>query len=83
MQALYFTATWCQPCKVFGPVMEKVKDVVNVRKIDITEDMGITDDYNVMSVPTVVFLKDGDECGRFVGVRTEDWVRDFVKEMED
>lgn len=82
MEALYFTADWCQPCKVFGPIMERLNDVVKVKKIDIMKDMGSVEDYEIMSVPTVVFLKDGDQQGRFVGARTEDWVRDFIKELE-
>jgi thioredoxin-like negative regulator of GroEL len=82
MEALYFTADWCQPCKVFGPIMERLNDAVKVKKIDIMEDMGSVEDYEIMSVPRVVFLKDGDQMGRFVGARTEDWVRDFIKELE-
>ena len=62
--------------------MEKLEDVVKITKIDIVDNMGKADDYNILSVPTVVFLKDGDEYGRFMGARTENWVRDFIKELE-
>ena len=81
MEALYFTATWCQPCKVFGPVMENISKDVPVNKIDIEQDMATTFDYGVMSVPTVIFLKNGKEAARFLGARTEDWVRDFIGEI--
>jgi len=61
--------------------MEKLKDMTSVIKIDIAEDSERVEKYSIMSVPTVVFLKDEKEQGRFVGVRTEDWVRDFIVEM--
>lgn len=82
MEALYFTADWCHPCKVFGPEMEKVKDIVNLTKINIEHDTDNVAKYGIMSVPTVVFVKEGEEKARFVGARTEQWVRDFVKEVE-
>ncbi len=84
MKLFYFTATWCQPCKVFGPIMEKIGQDYEVKKIDIEEDMDSTSRLGVMSVPTVVIFETdkGRELGRFVGARTEDWVRDFIKETE-
>lgn len=81
MEAYYFTATWCQPCKVFGPVMEKVRDMVTVKKIDIAESPIDIDTFGIMSVPTVVFLRDGDELGRLMGAQTEQTVRDFITDL--
>lgn len=81
MEALYFTATWCAPCKVFGPVMENISKDIPVNKIDIEQDMATTFDYGVMSVPTVILLKDDKEVARFLGAQTEDWVRDFISEV--
>lgn len=78
MEAYYFTATWCQPCKVFGPVMEKIGKIIKVTKIDINEDMSFTVENGVMSVPTVVFFKDGMEQGRLVGAQTEQGVLDYL-----
>lgn len=83
MEALYFTAPWCQPCKVFGPVMDKIDGTVSVNKIDITENMDKVGQYSVQSVPTVVFVKEGDEYGRFSGAQTEPWVREFISQLGD
>lgn len=81
-KALYFTAPWCKPCVVFGPVMEKLNDVVNVEKIDLESNLALANKYGVMSVPTVVFFDNETEKARFVGARPEQWVRDFIKEFE-
>jgi putative thioredoxin len=82
MHALYFTAKWCQPCKVFGPIMEKVQDSFVVNKLDADENFGMLESMSIMSVPTVVFLDDDlQELGRFTGARTEQWVRDFAAEL--
>jgi thioredoxin 1 len=83
LQALYFTAPWCKPCVVFGPIMEKVNDILAVRKVDLEQDLALAGKYGVMSVPTVVFVDNEEkEAARFVGARTEDWVRDFASRIE-
>lgn len=67
-----FTASWCGPCRVLGPVMESVsREFSNVQfdVIDIDENRDLAMKYNVRSVPTVVFEKDGVEIDRFVGSR--------------
>ncbi len=80
MEILYFTATWCQPCKIFGPEMEKVGNQYKVHKIDIENEPTLVDKYGIMSVPTVVVFDGYEELGRFVGARTEQWVLDFIGE---
>jgi putative thioredoxin len=84
MKLFYFTASWCQPCKVFGPIMESIGKDYTVDKIDIEQDMNTATLLDVRSIPTVViFERDtGTELGRFTGARTEGWVRDFLKEAE-
>ncbi len=66
---LYFTASWCQPCQSFGPVVEEVqREGINVQKINIEEDKSTTSRYQVRSVPTCIYLKDGIEIARRTGV---------------
>ena len=77
-EVLYFTAPWCVPCKVFGPVMDKISEDVNVVKVNIEDNFEMTFDYGVLSVPTVVLMKNGKEADRFVGARTEAGVREFI-----
>lgn len=68
-----FFATWCGPCKMLGPVMEQLADRYDgkavVAKVDVDEQRELAIQYRVMSVPTVIFLKDGKEVDRKIGVR--------------
>lgn len=67
---LYFTATWCGPCKSFAPIVEQFKtahpDVV-VAKIDVDEKRDLAVLYGVRSVPTVIALQNGNELTRSTG----------------
>lgn len=56
---IYFTASWCGPCKVLAPVLEDVageyKDKINVYKIDIDKERELAMKLNIRSVPTIIF----------------------------
>lgn len=77
MQAFYFTAPWCVPCRTFGPVMEQV-DTVPVHKIDVDREPRVAQMYGVMSVPTVVLVAEEQELGRFSGARDLSFVKNFI-----
>ncbi len=66
-----FFATWCGPCKALGPTMEtlaeRYADRALVAKVDVDQQRALAMRYGVMSVPTVVFFKNGSEVGRKVG----------------
>jgi len=53
----YFTATWCGPCKMFGPTFDSVMNEtgVNFNKIDVDTNKELTAKYMVSSVPTIIF----------------------------
>lgn len=66
-----FYADWCGPCKMLAPVVEdlarEVEPDVLVGKVNVDEVPGIASRFGVMSIPTVVVLKDGEEKQRTVG----------------
>lgn len=68
-----FSAVWCGPCQILGPVMEELAERYDgkavVAKVDVDEQRELAIKYRVMSVPTVIFLKDGREIDRKIGVR--------------
>lgn len=67
---LYFSAEWCQPCKMLGPIMEQVaKQGIPVNKINVDYEVTLTKQYNVTSVPTVILVENGVEKTRFVGAK--------------
>lgn len=65
---LYFTATWCGPCKALGPTMMRVAETVPVTKVDVDQDREKAVQYGIRSVPTVVLMKGEEELERMVGV---------------
>ena len=77
-QIFYFTAPWCEPCQVLGPIMDKVAVQMPVEKINIDYEMDRARSANVMSVPTVVLTQNGQEIRRFVGARSYEQVMQFI-----
>ena len=67
-----FWASWCGPCKMLAPTVDKLAEKydgkVIVGKVDVDEEQELARQFGVMSIPTVVFLKDGKEFDRKVGV---------------
>ena len=67
-----FWADWCGPCKMLSPVIEGIAaqyaDKVLVGKVNVDEEPELARQFGVMSIPTVVFLKNGQEFDRKVGV---------------
>lgn len=66
-----FFATWCGPCKMMGPVVdqlaEELGDTVKVGKLDIDEAPSIAQKYNVMSVPSFLYFKNGEVVDTVIG----------------
>jgi thioredoxin 1 len=75
-EILYFSAPWCGPCRNFKPIMESVSNSIPVRFINVDENPQLAAQYNVRSVPMLVFLKDGQEADKSIGVLTESQVKD-------
>jgi thioredoxin 1 len=83
---LEFWAPWCKPCKALEPVLEQLSDTIAVERINADEDPDTAARYDVLSLPTVVLLVDGEPRGTVVGARTlgyfEDWLREMLPAAE-
>ena len=62
-----FYANWCGPCKMLGPILEEVSDLIQIVKVDVDNFEEISKKYRVMSIPTIVLFKNGEEIKRNVG----------------
>jgi thioredoxin 1 len=80
-QILYFSATWCGPCKNFKPIMESVSNSIPVQFIDVDQNPTLSAQYNIKSIPTLVFLKDGQEINKKPGVLSESQVKEIWNQI--
>ena len=71
--AKYFSATWCGPCRVFKPVVqEAIDEGHSIEMVDIDENMTLAQQYQIMSVPTLVIEQDGQVVDSVVGSTTKE-----------
>ena len=79
-----FHATWCGPCKVLSPILEELDDEiegVEFVKLDVDQHPQIAGQKQVMGVPTVVILKDGEVKDRFVGVQPKEVIKEKITSL--
>ena len=75
---LYFTASWCGPCKALAPRMEKLANQINYRKIDVDSNQDMSMKYGVRNVPSLVLVDgNGTELNRMVGVQPDQAILNF------
>ena len=72
---LDFWASWCMPCKMLSPTIDEiageVEQRVKVGKVNVDEEPKLAQKFNVMSIPTLVIIKDGKVQSTSVGVRSK------------
>ena len=69
---LDFFASWCGPCKMVGPILDEIaeeREDIKVCKVDIDEQPELASRFRIMSVPTLMVLKDGNIVDQSVGAR--------------
>ena len=68
-----FWAEWCGPCKMVAPILEDIADEhaesIRIAKVNVDENPGLAREFNVMSIPTMIVFKDGEESLRIVGAK--------------
>ncbi len=70
---LYFGATWCRPCKIYTPILKnhfESVDNVEIIKLDIEDNSDLIKEYDIKSVPTIVFFSQEIEVARLSGLKT-------------
>jgi thioredoxin 1 len=78
-----FWAPWCGPCRMAGPVLDELAEEyegkVQIVKINIDNNQKSAGDYDVMSIPTTVLIKGGNEIGRQIGFGGKKVFEDLIK----
>lgn len=69
---LDFWASWCGPCRMLAPVIEEIakeRDDIKVGKVNVDDEGALASAFGIVSIPTVVLVKNGEEVARSVGFR--------------
>lgn len=77
-----FYADWCGPCRMQVPALQAVQNEAKIVKINTDDNAKLATDYKIMSIPTLVFVKNGTEVGRMVGAQNEAALRNKIQELK-
>ena len=79
---LDFWASWCGPCRMVSPVIDAIaeeeSDIV-VGKVNVDDEMELAQAFRIMSIPTLVVVKDGKIANQAVGVRSKAEILEMIK----
>ena len=81
-----FWATWCGPCRMQAPILEKLsqefsEDELKILKMDVDENPETARAFGIMSIPTLLFKKDGQVVKQVAGVHTAAQIKAIVAEL--
>lgn len=81
-----FWATWCGPCLMQAPILEQLsqefdEDELKIVKMDVDESPNTAQSFGIMSIPTLLFKKDGQVVKQVAGVHTKDQIKAIVAEL--
>ena len=77
-----FYATWCGPCRMLSPILDEIRqevgDDIVIGKVDVDECFDVARTYGVMSVPTLILFKNGEEEKRIIGLKPKQAILDMI-----
>ena len=77
-----FWATWCGPCLMQAPILEQLsEEKLKIVKIDVDENPETAQKVGIMSIPTLLFKKDGEVVKQVAGVHTKEQIKAIVAEL--
>ena len=80
-----FWAEWCGPCKMIAPILEEIADekgdAIKIAKLNVDEAQDIARRFEVMSIPTMILFKDGEEVKRIIGAKPKQALVDDLAEF--
>ena len=81
-----FWATWCGPCRMQAPILEQLaeevhEDELKILKMDVDENPNTAREFGIMSIPTLLFKKDGQVVKQVAGVHTKEQLKVIIAEL--
>lgn len=75
-----FYTVRCPPCKALSPILESL-DGIKIIKVNAEDNINLCMDYNVTNVPCLIFLKDGKEIQKLVGLQKKDVLQNLINQL--
>lgn len=79
-KVVVFSSMHCGPCRMMVPILEDINQC-DVYKLDVYDDLDLANKMNVEAVPTILFLRDGKEVSRLVGVQSKAEIDEQIDSM--
>ena len=79
-----FWASWCGPCKMMSPIVDQIAeetDTVKICKVNVDDEPELAQTFGIMSIPTLVVMKDGKVVNQSVGVKSKDSIMNMIEEL--
>lgn len=81
---LDFWASWCGPCKMIAPIVDEVAEIVKAKvkvgKVDVDTEVELASSFKVMSIPTLVYIKNGEIEKTSVGVKSKSEILEMIEQ---
>ena len=77
-----FWASWCGPCRMVGPIIDEIaKENPNIKvcKVNVDEEPELANEFHIMSIPTLVVMKDGQVLRQSMGAKPKSLILDMLK----
>jgi len=79
-----FWAAWCGPCKMIAPIVDELareyKDKIKIGKVDVDTNPRIATEYGIMSIPTIIFFKNGKVMEQLAGALNKTELKRKIEE---
>ena len=77
-----FWASWCGPCRMLSPIVDEIAEevqTIKVGKVNVDEQQDLAGKFGVMSIPTLILIKNGQPVNKSVGAKSKAALLDFIK----
>lgn len=80
-----FWATWCPPCRIQGPILDKLADNIGskalISKVDVDQEQELAQRFMIRSIPTLILFKDGKQIETMVGVQSQEALTEKINQL--